>query len=164
MSHLIVVAYPTEEQAQSTLNKLQAMEQTHLVDLEDAAIAVNKGKHKVKLIQTHNMAAYGAIGGGFWGTLIGLLFLSPLLGAAIGAATGAVTGALTDIGIDDNFMRQLGHHLQPGSAALFVLVRSATPDKVIESLRPFEGQLIQTSLSHTDEAKLRAALEQARAT
>lgn len=162
MSQLIAVAFPSEEIAQSTLSKLQALEQSHLVDLEDAAIAVKRKSGKVKLIQTHNLTAAGAIGGTFWGSLIGLLFLNPLLGAAVGAATGAVSGALEDIGINDDFMKVLGENLPVGAAALFILVRSATPDKVIDALRPFEGELIQTSLSHVDEVKLRAALELAR--
>lgn len=162
MSHLIAVAFPSQDKAEATLAKLQGLQDMHLVDLEDAAIAVKRDNGKVKLIQTYDLTTAGAIRGTFWGSLVGLIFLNPLLGAAVGAASGAVSGALTDIGIDDSFMKSLGDSLAPGKAALFVLVRSATPDKVIEALRPFEGELMSTSLSHTDEAKLREALEAAR--
>ena len=40
-------------------------------------------KGKVKLHQAKNLTALGAVSGGLWGTLIGLIFLNPLLGAAV---------------------------------------------------------------------------------
>src|SRR5262249_11878182 len=92
------------------------------------------------------------------GTLMGLLFLNPLFGFAIGAAAGAVAGALTDVGIDDNFMKQLGETLKPGTAALCVLVHQMTPDKVLEEIKPFGGTVIKSNLSHEAEPRLREAL------
>ena len=94
--------------------------------------------------------------------LIGMLFLSPLLGAAVGMAAGAVTGALADIGIDDKFMKELAATLQPGNSALFVLVRKATPDKVVAEISKFGGKVLKTSLKSEDEAKLQAALDSAK--
>jgi uncharacterized membrane protein len=93
--------------------------------------------------------------------MIGLIFLNPLLGLAMGAAAGAVSGALTDVGIDDRFMKDLAATMQPGSSALFVLARRATPDKVLEELQGTRGTILQTSLSHEDKAKLQAALSTA---
>jgi uncharacterized membrane protein len=98
----------------------------------------------------------------FWGSLIGLIFRNPLLGLAMGATAGAVSGALTDVGINDNFMRELSATMTPGSSTLFVLVRKATPDKVLEELKGTGGRVLKTSLSHEDEAKLQAALSSAR--
>lgn len=83
------------------------------------------------------------------------------MGAAIGAGAGAVGGALSDLGIDDNFMKELAGHLAPGSSALFVLVRKMTTDKVLPQLQGMGGKIIQTSLSNEDEAKLQAALNAA---
>ena len=71
---------------------------------------------------------------------------------------GHYQGALTDIGIDDNFMRDLGSTIAPGTSAIFVLVRKSTPDRVLEDLSKFEGKVLRTSLSKEDEAKLQAAL------
>jgi uncharacterized membrane protein len=122
---------------------------------------VRDDKGKVKLRQMYNLTAAGAASGGFWGALIGLLFLNPLFGFAIGAAAGAISGALRDVGIDDNFMKQLGQTLKPGSAALFVLIRQMTPDKVVEEIRKFGGTLIKTNLCNENEAKLREALASA---
>ena len=111
-----------------------------------------------------NLTDTGALGGGFWGTLVGLLFLNPLLGAAVGAGVGAASGSLSDIGINDGFMRELGETLPRGSAALCLLVREATPDRVIERLRAHapHAKLLRSNLSHTDEDQLRELLERAR--
>ena len=85
-------------------------------------MAVTKdAKGKIKLHQTVNLTAAGA-SGGFWGMLIGLMFLNPLLGIAVGASAGAVSGALVDLGINDQFMKDLAATLTPNSSALFVLV------------------------------------------
>ncbi len=116
-------------------------------------------KGKVKLHQTNKLAAGGAVGGALWGGLIGLIFFVPLLGMAVGAATGAATGALTDVGVDDNFMKDLGSKLEAGSAALILLVRSATTDKVLPEIAHFGGDVIQTSLDTEAEERLRQALE-----
>lgn len=162
MSDLIVVGYNDEHQAEDVRQKLIKMQHEYLVDLEDAVVAVRGKDGGVKLHQIHNLTAAGAISGGFWGALIGLLFLSPFLGAAIGAGAGAVGGALSDLGIDDNFMKELAGHLAPGSSALFVLVRKMTTDKVLPQLQGMGGKIIQTSLSNEDEAKLQAALNAAK--
>jgi uncharacterized membrane protein len=134
------------------------MQKEYLIDLEDAVVAVKDDNGKVKLRQAYDLTTAGAFSGGFWGTLIGLIFLNPLLGFAVGATAGAVSGALTDVGIDDNFMKELAAAMTPGSSTLFVLVRKSTPDKVLEELKGSGGTVLKTSLSHDDETKLQAAL------
>ena len=159
MSELIVIGYDNPFEAEEVRIKLIKMQQDYLIDLEDAVVAVKKADGKVKLNQAYQLTAAGAIGGGFWGALVGLLFLNPLLGAAVGAGAGAISGALTDVGINDDFMKELAATLQPGSSALFVLVRKITPDKALEELQGTGGKIIKTSLSHDDESKLQAALD-----
>lgn len=158
MSDLIVMSFDTDLKAEKVRLELLEMQREHLVDLEDAVVVVRDADGRIKLRQLHHLTASGAIGGGFWGTLVGLLFLSPLFGLAVGAAAGAVAGALTDVGIEDRFMKELGETLEPGTSALCVLARKVTGDKVVEALRPFEGKLLRTSLSHEDERRLRQAL------
>ena len=109
------------------------------------------------------VGAAGAASGGFWGVLVGLLFLNPLLGAAVGAGVGAASGALSDLGINDDFLREVGEGLTSGTAALCVLLRNSAPDRVIERLQAHapNARLLRTNLSHADEARLRQLLEQA---
>lgn len=158
MSTLVVVAYPNEFQAEEVRLRLLKMQQEYLVDLEDAVIAVRKEDGKIKLLQLHNLTGAGAVSGGFWGLLIGLLFMNPLLGAAVGAGAGAISGALADVGINDEFMKQLGQNLKPGGSMLFILFRSITLDKALQELKGTGGTIIQTSLSHEDEQRLRNAM------
>jgi uncharacterized membrane protein len=162
MSTLVVVGYDDPFKAEEVRLKLWKMQKDYLIDLADAAVAVKDQAGTVKLHQAVNLTGAGVVSGGFWGTLIGLIFLSPLLGMAIGAAAGAVSGALTDVGVNDKFMKDLAGTLKPGSSALFVLVRKATPDKVLEELAGSGGTVLQSSLSHDDETKLQAALSAAK--
>ena len=163
MSELVVIGYDDEHKAEEVRLTLLKLQQQYLIDLEDAVVATKNADGKVRLNQAVSLPAVGAVQGTFWGTLIGMLFLSPLLGAAIGAGAGAISGALTDLGIDDNFMKKLGEELSPGSSALFILVRKATPDKVLAEIAPHGGTVLKTSLTHENEEKLQAALKDASA-
>ena len=158
MSKLIVVSYDDELKAEQVRLDFLKMQKSYLVELEDAVVAVKKQDGKVKLRQMNNLTAYGALGGGFWGLLIGAIFLNPLLGFAIGGAAGAVSGALSDIGIDDKFMKQLAEQMKPGTSTLFILLHSDLSDKALEELKGTGGTIIQTSLSSEDEEKLRNVL------
>src|SRR5215468_5028639 len=139
-STLVVIEYDDQYKAEEMRVKLRRLQKEYLLDLDDAVVAVS---------------------GGFWGALIGLIFLNPLLGMAVGATAGAVSGALRDVGIDDRFMKELAEGLPAGSSALFVLVRKATPDRVLEEVKGSGGRILRTSLTHEDEAKLQAALSAA---
>ncbi|WP_425613700.1 DUF1269 domain-containing protein [Anatilimnocola sp. NA78] len=163
MSTLIVVGFDDQFKAEEVRLKLQKMQQDYLIDLEDAVVAVKNENGKVVLHQAVNLTAAGAMSGGFWGSLIGLMFLNPLLGLAVGATAGAVSGALTDVGINDSFMKELASTLKPNSSALFILVCKMTPDKVLEELAGSGGKVLQSSLTHENEAKLQAALSAVKA-
>jgi uncharacterized membrane protein len=162
MSNLVVVAYDDEQTAERVLDTLGRLQKDYLIDLEDA-VYVTKGQDgTVKLHQSMNLAGAGAASGALWGGLIGLLFFMPVVGAAIGAGTGALGGKLTDIGVDDRFAKDLGERLRPGTSAVLALVRRSTPDKVLPELQQYGGQVLQTSLPHDAEERLRAALAQGR--
>ena len=107
MSELIVIGYDNPFEAEEVRIKLLKMQRDYLIDLEDAVVAVKQSDGKIKLNQAYNLTAAGAIGGSFWGALVGLIFLNPLFGAAVGAGAGAISGALSDVGINDNFMKDL---------------------------------------------------------
>lgn len=158
MSDLIAIAYDDEYKAEEVRLTLIKLQKEHLIALEDAAVVVKNAEGKVKLKQAVDLTSAGAVSGGFWGLLIGTLFLSPVLGAAVGAAAGAASGALSDIGVDDSFMKSLGETLQPGTSALFVLVQKVTPDKVLEEVAPYGGKVLRTSLSKDQEAQLQEVL------
>jgi uncharacterized membrane protein len=161
MSDLIVVGFEDEATAFELRTALVALQKEYLLEMEDAVVVTKGTDGKVVLHQSVNLTAAGALGGGMWGALIGLLFLNPLLGAAAGAGAGALSGKLTDIGINDQFMKDIGGTLKEGGAAVCVLVRKMTGDKVLDRLGEFraKGTVMQTSLTREQEERLKAALE-----
>ena len=156
MSDLVAIAYPDVNTAQQVMSNLGQAQKAHLIQLDDAVIVERRTDGKIKLHQPSG-AGLGAAGGALWGGLIGLIFLVPVFGMAIGAASGAVAGHFTDTGVDDKFMKQLGTELTEGSAAVVLLVRSITADKVLPEIK-IPGTVIQTSLSDEQEAHLKDAL------
>jgi uncharacterized membrane protein len=161
MSTLIAITYDTGDKANQALEKLGELQKMQLVTLEDAAVAVKDKKGKVKVTQTlENMhTGSAAIWGGFWGLLIGLLFLAPIFWGLFGALMGALFSKGTDLGIDNKFIKDVGDSLDPGQSALFILVKEATQDKVLPEMAKFGGTVYQTSLSYEDEDTLKKALE-----
>jgi uncharacterized membrane protein len=161
MSTLVAIAYPDAATAERVRAELVQATKEHLVQLEDAVVVEHEPGGKVKLRQAVSPASAGAAGGAVWGGLIGLLFLAPVVGMAVGAASGALGGKMADVGVDDNFMKDLGAKLQPGTAALIVLGSTEARDKVIERVKSYGGDVIQTSLSSDEEQHLREALAEA---
>jgi len=157
MSQMIVFAFKDETGAEQMRDKLAELQKQQLITLSDAAVVVRKQDGKVKVKQAVSLVGAGALGGAFWGMLIGLLFFAPWLGLAIGAVAGAAGGALSDTGIDDKFIKEVGNAIEPGNSALFLLVEQATEDKVMDELTKFDATVLQTSLSKEDERKLKAA-------
>ncbi len=172
MSELVVVGFDNPQDADRALTELVRLTKEHLIDLEDAVVAIRSEDGTVRIKQSVNLvgrgAAQGSLSGALWGSLVGLLFLNPLLGfaagAAVGAGSGALAGSLSDYGIDDDLIRSIGDTLQPNTSALFVLVRKVQPEKVLADIQEagFRGKVIRSSLSPEQEQRLQAALSQAR--
>ena len=163
MSNLVAVVFEDQTTAFDMRLALLKMQKQNLLELEDSVVVTRDPQGRIKLDQAVSLTTAGAVGGGFWGLLLGLIFLNPLIGAAVGATAGAISGRMSDIGVNDEMMRNVAQSMKPGTSALFVLVRRATVDKVLDGLQPFvgKGKLFQSSLSKDDENTLREALERA---
>jgi uncharacterized membrane protein len=161
MSDLVIVAFPDEATAFEARAELVRLQKEYLIEMDDVVVITREAEGDVRLHQAVNLTRSGALGGGFWGTLVGLLFLNPLLGAAVGAGAGAIAGKLTDIGIDDAFLHDVGRSLEKGGSAVAVLIRKMTTDKVLSRLERFraKGRVIQTSFSAEQELQLKALME-----
>jgi len=150
--------FDTPNGADEALAKLEKLNRDYLINLHDAAVVSwEVGKKKPKTHEMHDTAAAGALGGGFWGLLFGLIFFVPLLGLAVGAASGALIGSMRDVGISDDFIRDVREKVTPGTSALFALTSGAVQDKVADEYRGTEAELIRTNLSDEQEAQLREA-------
>lgn len=159
MATLTVWKLPDADGAERVVGTLQDLQKQELIKVHDAAIVSwPEGKKKPRTRQLHNLAGAGALGGAFWGLLFGLIFFMPLLGLAVGAAAGAAGGALADVGIDDNFIKQLRDRVTPGSSAIFVLSSDAVIDRVRDAFPNIDStELLFTNLSDEDETRLHEA-------
>lgn len=166
MPELVCVAFKDQDTADRVLDELREMQREYLVDLEDACVAIREPDGKVRLKQAVNLVSLGAASSGLsgmlWGGLVGLLFLNPLAGMAVGGAAGlgagALAGKVSDFGISDDYIRKIAEAIEPGTSALFVLVRKANPDKVLPELAKYQGKLLRTSLTADQERRLQEAL------
>jgi uncharacterized membrane protein len=161
MGDLVVIEFDNEQAAFDMRAELAKLQKEYLIKMEDVVVVTKNEKGKVKLHQAVNLTAAGAVGGSFWGMLIGMIFLNPLLGAAVGAGAGAISGKLSDIGINNDFMKELAANLTENTSALFILVREATADKVLARLKEkaFKGKVLKTSLTVDKEDELRKVIE-----
>jgi uncharacterized membrane protein len=160
-SQLIVITYPSPDDAERVVNTARRLESEHLLDLADIEYVTRDKKGVVAVYESVNRPLAGAALGAFWGALLGRVFGAPLLGAGIGAASGAlVRNWVDDDGIDEGFRRELTTKLPPGSSAVFALVRRSTPDKVLSELGKFGGTVLHTSFSEDIEEQLQAALDE----
>ena len=160
MATLTVWKFPESGDAEKATEILSSLQSQSLINVQDSAIVTwPQDKKKPRTIQEHNLVGAGAMGGGFWGLLFGLIFFVPLIGLVVGAAVGALSASMVDVGIDDNFIKQVRSEVTPGTSALFVLSTDVVEDRVLDAFRSSfpDAKLIATNLSKEQEANLRQA-------
>jgi uncharacterized membrane protein len=158
MATLTVWKFDSPGGAGNALALLERMQKEELVQVNDAAYVYwPEGKKKPKTEQLHKLTSAGALGGSFWGLLFGLIFFIPLLGMAVGAAMGALSGSMADVGIDDDFIREVREKVTPGTSALFVMTSNVVVDKALDEFKDSGATLLSTNLSKEQEEKLREA-------
>ena len=164
MATLTAVKFPTAVGADEALQILERLQREEAIRIHDGAIVSwVDGAKKPKTRQLNHLAGSGALGGGFWGLLFGLIFFVPILGLLVGAAMGAASASLADVGIDDDFIKEVREKVTPGTSALFALTSDGVPDKVAEAFQGVEGELLHTNLSSEQEAQLREVFSDAHA-
>lgn len=162
MATLTVLKFDAADKAEQALASLEELRKQHVLSIADAVIVTwPEGRRAPRTRQSVNTTGIGALSGTFWGMLIGFIFLMPVLGAAIGAAAGALSGALTDIGIDDDFIKDVRNQVTEGTSALFLLSSTEAPDRVADQLGQYDPTLVSTNLSREQEENLRELFESA---
>jgi uncharacterized membrane protein len=159
MSQLIVIKFDDMEQAGKVREALRAQEKSGLIKMEDAEVIVCDAEGKIKThSETDRGIKIGAVGGGMLGLLLGLVFF-PVGGLILGAAAGALIGKSLGLGVDKKFVKDVEAALTPGTSALFIMVVEANSRALFGAIEPFQGTLLQTTLSSEDEETLRRALQ-----
>jgi uncharacterized membrane protein len=180
VAELIVVGFKKDMmRASEVLNTLQDMNNSWVVDLNDAVAVYRDYSGKLRVDQSYQMTTgEGAAWGGLFGGLIGAMLAAPFtagISAAAAAATvaagslsgvtlGATAGAIDadswkeDFGISDDFVQQVGNLVQPGDSAIFALLRTINPDLVAAQFKGYGGTILRTTLSAEQRAKVEATL------
>ena len=162
MAAVTVLKFSEPDGAEKALSQIQALQKEHLIKLLDAAIVSwPHGKKSPKTRQLIDLVTVGAMGGMFWGLLLGVIFLTPLFGMAIGAAFGAMGGAFRDYGIDDDFIKRVRSAVTEGTSALFLMTSDAVIDRVSERMKSFKFEILATNLTKEQEDQLRELFSQA---
>lgn len=157
MTDMVVLAFDNADDAQKVREKLVDLNNQYLLRL-DQAVEVVRGKDgQVKVKEEPTLTGAGAIGGAFWGLLIGLVFFVPAVGMAVGAASGAIAGHFAKYGITNEFMSQINEAIKPGQSALIILAEDVRADRVIPMLSTYHPRIVRTSLTLEQEKALREA-------
>jgi uncharacterized membrane protein len=159
MADLVVIGYPDKATAEQAMAKLGELQKGLVVQLAGASIITRDAQGNLHNETPSGATGAGAASGALWGTLIGLLFFIPFAGLLIGGIFGALFGKLSDVGIRDEWRQQVQDVDKPGQAALAFMVVKATPDKTLEALAPFGGEVLKTSLSNDVEEEIQKALD-----
>ena len=157
-SNIVVLGFKNQYGAEAMLEDIQKWQEEGLIELEDAVIASRGPGSEVQIEQTHKQGGRFALRGGGAGLLAGILLGGPVLGLVAGVAAGGMAASLKDYGLDDSFVKEVSQWVQPETSALFLLVKKAKADKVIEKLRPFGAVVLSTTLAPEREERLRQAL------
>lgn len=162
--NLVAILMDDIETARNARAECAKLAEEQMLTIEDAVV-VYKENDEVKLDQAVNLTAAGAMGGAWWGMLIGAIAGVAtggtglvLAGLAGGAAGGAVSGWMSDAGISDEMMKETAAALDGGKAILFIAARTGAPDKVLERLKPFGGKVIKSNLTEDADKKINAIL------
>jgi len=158
VSNVIVITFDNEEEAGKVRDSIKQMEHGGYISLDDSAVVIRdqKGKYHVK-DQLDRGVKIGAVGGGFLGLLLGFMF-APLGALILGAAAGGLIGASLDLGISKKFIKDVEASMEPGTSAIFIVIKEANPTMALAALKPYQGEVYHTSLDPDDEEHLRKIL------
>lgn len=160
--NLIVIAFDTEDKAAEVLATMRSTEKHGFLNLEDTVVVKKDADGKVHSQNAMDKTTKeGIVAGGFLGLFLTAFFFGPVgwLGAALlGGAAGGGIGSLMKKGVDKNFIKDVSETIQPGTSALFLVVRSADADVAAAALRQYEGKILQSTLPEDAEETLERSL------
>jgi len=113
MSDLVVIAFPSEAKAEEVRQKL--------LDMQKDYHLARRHRRRRQTTERQRQAQPTVPSNGHW--------------CRLRHASGHAWRALTDVGINDQFMKDVAQSPQSGNAALFLLIRKMTADKVLADLQ-----------------------------
>jgi uncharacterized membrane protein len=157
-SNLTVIAFEDINEAAQVHDSLVKSKNEGFLKIDDSAVIQKdeNGKIHVKN-QLDRGVKVGAVGGSLLGLLLAGIFF-PFAGLIVGGLAGAGVGALMDMGISKKFVKEVADSMENNSSALFIITRDGDPDMALATLRPYKGEVLQTSLDQEAADALRDTL------
>jgi len=154
-----VITFDDETEAVNARQSLREAQKHGYLELGDAVTIVKGQDGKVKVKdELDKGVAIGALGGSFLGLLISGIFF-PITGLVLGALGGGLVGKMVGMGVDKKFIKEVSEALQPGTSAIFLVVREEYLSYMIAAFEPYQGKIYHTSLPEDAEQSLHQALE-----
>jgi uncharacterized membrane protein len=159
LNTLSVWRFETPQAAEAALPRLERLVSEGIVDIDDAAlVSWPRDQTKPSIRGLGSVTGPGRLWGGFWGMLLGLIFLTPIAGPLFGAAAGAVAVGLSDFGIEDDFVKRTRERVTPGTSAVFLVTTGTVADRLAVELPELAAGGLRSGLSDEQEEHLRTAL------
>jgi uncharacterized membrane protein len=150
---IVAKIYDDVEQANEELVFVKGLDKRKILKILNAAVLVKDQDGQASFEDTRDVDAksgrrFGAVSGG----LVGLLAGGPIgavVGVLAGAGTGNVAAKWIDMGFSNRFLESFQEKLQPGSAAVVILIEHQWVAELSKSMAGREGFIFQQTL--TDE-------------
>jgi uncharacterized membrane protein len=144
--HLWAVGFDDTGRAEQVREEVLRVGECHCLILLDTAVAVRYLDGSVTLNGEPFVAAPNLSGHTFASFLAALaLGAPPLTGAAAGALA-RCTGCAAEVGIDEEFVREVEAMMKPGTSALFVLDRERDLDAILKGIRGLGGTVLKANV------------------
>jgi len=160
---LVVIAVNSVDKAQQLLRAAGELAADGKVGIHDAVVLSKSSDGRSHKLETTDLTPIeGGVGGAFWGLFLGTLVLGPVGGVVAGAVTGGAGVLLSkvlDRGISDEFAKEMETLLEPGHAAVCLLVDLDDNVAVLQELDHFEGKVLWSNLPAEAVAEINRALE-----
>lgn len=135
--------------ANVAVKKLQEMEKTDLLDLDNSITVSRNAWDKLDVHQTSGDSGKKGAGiGAAAGAIVGLIFPPSLLAStAIGGAVGALVGKMRGEYFDDSYVKAMAEALQPGQSMLIAIIDPKAEAEVQAALDGLAQEIRWTPLT-----------------
>jgi uncharacterized membrane protein len=146
-THLWAVGYNDVRRAAEVRDKVIRLGAKHCLVLMDTAVFVRYADGIATLDGEPFFAATDYRERGFAGWLARIALSAPLLNsAAVGAVVSSPRPVAADVGINDDFIREIERLMKPGMSAIFVLDQVGDMDDVLREIRGIGGTVLKTTV------------------
>jgi uncharacterized membrane protein len=147
MSQLLVFIYQNETGAKELEAQLIEAQADQNYRINDAALIRRREDGRPVLSHAADLVGRGSMGGIFWGFIFALIFWAKWWGLSVG-------GAMGDLGLDDEFVKEVGEGVDKGHSAFLALVEDDGVDAVLKAGESSNAITMHTTFSEDDEKAL----------